>query len=178
MARYTVADLNNLAELSAATMTPEQMEAFAVAAASIGDTYTLRNRFLMWVQNPNVTRVAGFHAWKDRGRKVRKGARGLAILAPVTRKKKDTDNNADDADSGRTDEDAPRKVVAVRVTYVFDRSQTEPIEACTDHDATPGQECPNCADAGESAPAGPRPTADELAELLADLTEAAEDDAA
>lgn len=187
MARYTVSDLNALAELAAAMISPEQLEEFAQAAAAIGDDYTLRNRFLMWVQDSSVRSVAGFHAWKDRGRKVRKGGRGIAILAPVTARKKDADTGASDSAPAKqgqgeagTDEQA-RRVVAVRVTYVFDISQTEPTGECAECGAEAGQECDGCTSDDrssiplhETAP----PTAEELAELLASFAPEVEDDAA
>ncbi len=35
-------------------------------------------------QAPQATRVAGFRSWQSLGRQVRKGERGIAILAPCT----------------------------------------------------------------------------------------------
>lgn len=182
MGRFTVADLNSLAELTAAMITPEQMEQFAVAAARIGEDYSLRNRFLMWAQNPDVACVAGFHAWKDRGRKVRKGGRGLAILAPVTRKAKDAESGEGEGGNGEQGPaDAPRRMVGVRVTYVFDIAQTEPIEACPKCPAGPGQGCEatacTSAGRGELTASGARPTSEEIAELLTDLTSSEEEGA-
>src|SRR5207249_587939 len=42
-------------------------------------------------QKPDATRVAGLYAWNQLGRKVKKGERGIRILAPVIgiRRKKD-----------------------------------------------------------------------------------------
>ena len=44
-------------------------------------------------QRPNATRVAGLYAWNQLGRKVKKGERGIRILAPVigVRRKKDAE---------------------------------------------------------------------------------------
>src|SRR5688572_33061229 len=45
--------------------------------------YSLNNRLLIWLQRPNASQVAGFQTWKSLGRSVRKGEKGIAILAPV-----------------------------------------------------------------------------------------------
>ena len=57
--------------------------------------------------------MAGFHDWRKAGRVVRKGAKGLAILAPMARKR-------DDGEEGTA-------LAGFRVVYVFDVSQTEPM---------------------------------------------------
>src|SRR5579859_1906367 len=54
----------------------------AMALAS-HDGYSDRNAMLIAMQMPTATDVAGFHAWKDRGRCVKRGERGIAILAPA-----------------------------------------------------------------------------------------------
>jgi hypothetical protein len=49
--------------------------------------YSWNNVLLIASQRPNASHVAGFHAWHDLGRNVKKGEKGIMILAPVTRKK-------------------------------------------------------------------------------------------
>jgi len=44
----------------------------------------LGNLLLIGAQAPQATRVAGFRSWQSLGRQVRKGERGIAILAPCT----------------------------------------------------------------------------------------------
>ena len=44
--------------------------------------YSFSNALLISLQRPDATRVAGFHARRGIGRAVRKGERGIAILAP------------------------------------------------------------------------------------------------
>lgn len=44
--------------------------------------YSLHNQFLIAVQDPGATRVAGFRAWLDLGYAVRKGEHGIRIWAP------------------------------------------------------------------------------------------------
>jgi len=52
--------------------------------------YSLHNVCLIVAQRPTETRVAGFHTWRTLGRFVRKGEKGIAILAPVPYKTKPT----------------------------------------------------------------------------------------
>jgi hypothetical protein len=44
--------------------------------------YSFGNQILIMLQRPGATRVAGFNTWKDLGRYVKAGERGIAILAP------------------------------------------------------------------------------------------------
>jgi len=44
--------------------------------------YSIYNQMLIALQRPAATRVAGFVTWKDLGRHVRFGEKGIAILAP------------------------------------------------------------------------------------------------
>ena len=45
--------------------------------------YSFRNLLLIVQQNPQASRVAGFHDWLKMFRHVRKGEKGIAILAPM-----------------------------------------------------------------------------------------------
>ncbi|MGH2699827.1 MAG: ArdC-like ssDNA-binding domain-containing protein, partial [Actinomycetota bacterium] len=76
---------------------------------------------LIYSQRPEATRVAGYRAWQRLGRQVRKGARGIAILAPCVYRTKVKDEEG---------EREHRSLAGFRVEYVFDISQTdgEPIE--------------------------------------------------
>src|SRR5579872_6175696 len=49
--------------------------------------YSLRNVMLIASQNPTATHVAGFHTWHKLGRFVKKGEKGILILAPIVRPK-------------------------------------------------------------------------------------------
>ncbi len=83
--------------------------------------YSFGNALLIAFQKPESTHVAGFHAWKKLGRQVKKGEKGIAILAPLVYRCK-----VEDQDDGRSSE--PVKVKALRgfrVVYVFDVSQTD-----------------------------------------------------
>lgn len=80
--------------------------------------YSFGNCLLIALQRPDATQVAGFHRWKELGRQVKKGEKGVAIFAPMSYRKQDTD--ADDEDSGKV-----RELRGFRVVHVFDISQTE-----------------------------------------------------
>jgi len=49
--------------------------------------YSYGNQILIMLQAPEATRVAGFNTWKDLGRWVKKGEKGISILAPVMPKR-------------------------------------------------------------------------------------------
>jgi hypothetical protein len=55
---------------------------FLLAMSKFHD-YSIGNLILIAIQKPDATRVAGFNTWKDLGRWVKKGEKGIAILAPV-----------------------------------------------------------------------------------------------
>ncbi|MEQ1907525.1 MAG: ArdC family protein [Vicinamibacterales bacterium] len=71
--------------------------------------YSWHNVALIASQRPTATRVAGFQTWRTMGRCVRKGEKGIAILAPIVgrRESEAADDNA-------------RTIVGFRAAYVFD----------------------------------------------------------
>ena len=82
-------------------------------------SYSFGNIMAIARQRPTATRVAGFSTWKELGRFVKKGERGIQILAPIVghRRKKD----ASDQDSG-PDQAKPQSVlIGFRAVYVFER---------------------------------------------------------
>ena len=54
--------------------------------------YSAGNVMLIMAQRPDASRVAGYNRWKELGRYVKKGERGIAIFAPVTYKIKADDD--------------------------------------------------------------------------------------
>ncbi len=74
---------------------------------------------LITVQKPEATRVAGFKTWKDLGRFVKKGEKGIAILAPCLPPKELKPEPKEE------DEEIMASPVYFRVVHVFDISQTE-----------------------------------------------------
>jgi hypothetical protein len=71
------------------------------------DSYSPSNALMILCQKPHATQCAGFHAWREAGRIVRKGSKGAAILVPL----------------GVGDDDKPR----FSWRYVFDITDTDPI---------------------------------------------------
>jgi hypothetical protein len=79
--------------------------------------YSLRNVMLIASQNPKATHVAGFHTWHKLGRFVKKGEKGILILAPIVRPKNQSVE--------QTETDESSTAVGFRAAYVFDISQTD-----------------------------------------------------
>lgn len=78
--------------------------------------YSHSNIMLILLQRPNATRVAGFNTWRNTfGRTVKKGEKGIAILAPVPYKVEH--ENIDGAKTAETK-------LRFQTAYVFDVSQT------------------------------------------------------
>ncbi len=87
--------------------------------------YSFGNILEIARQKPDATRVAGLYAWNQMGRKVKKGQKGIRILAPLigTKRKKDSE-----AEKDITKQNQP-VLVGFRAVYVFDVSQTEGAES-------------------------------------------------
>jgi hypothetical protein len=75
-------------------------------------------------QMPTATRVAGFWTWKNLGRSVKAGQKGIRILAPIVgvRRKKDEEANKDITKQNE------RILLGFRNTFVWDISQTDGID--------------------------------------------------
>jgi hypothetical protein len=86
--------------------------------------YSFGNILEIARQKPDATRVAGFWKWKELGRSVKKGEKGIRILAPIigVRRKKD-----EEAEKDITKQNTA-VLVGFRSAYVFDASQTEGAE--------------------------------------------------
>ena len=96
--------------------------------------YSLNNVMLIHSQRPDATLVAGFNKWKNQfGRHVKKGERGIQILAPVPFKKKVDEVKLDphtkapmlDKDGNLVKEEKEVSVPMFKVVSVFDVSQTD-----------------------------------------------------
>jgi len=90
-------------------------------------SYSFNNQMLIWLQSPDSTRVQGFHAWKKLKRTVKKGEKGIGIIAPmVYRKDKEASNSASNSEkSGNSPESDEKSIRGFKVVHVFDVSQTE-----------------------------------------------------
>ena len=89
----------------------ETFAAWLRARAAFHD-YSLNNVCLIVSQRPDATRVAGYKTWQKLGRQVRKGERGIRILAPCVVKRE-------------TDDGTEQRAMFFRTVSVFDVSQTE-----------------------------------------------------
>jgi antirestriction protein ArdC len=78
--------------------------------------YSWHNQMLIWRQKPDASFVGGFNTWLKCGRYVRKGEKGIAILAPMFFKDKRQNGDGTDAEVQR---------IWFKVVYVFDISQTD-----------------------------------------------------
>ncbi len=96
-----------------------------LAAMSRFHNYSFGNQLLIAVQNPDATRVAGFRAWEALGRHVKKGERGLSILAPkvIRVPEKDAAGNPVVGADGKPVKRG--QVIGFTGATVFDISQTE-----------------------------------------------------
>jgi len=74
--------------------------------------YSLGNVLLIAMRCPQASHVAGFRTWQRLGRRVRKGERGIRILAPIVHRPRNADDDSE-------------CVVAFKTVCVFDVSQTE-----------------------------------------------------
>jgi hypothetical protein len=86
--------------------------------------YSFGNILEIARQKPDATRVAWFWKWKELGRSVKKGEKGIRILAPIVgvRRKKQ-----EEAEKDITKQNTA-VLVGFRSAYVFDVSQTEGAE--------------------------------------------------
>lgn len=101
--------------------------------------YSVNNSILIMLQKPDASAVAGYNDWvKNFHRYVKKGEKGIKILAPAPYKKEvdvpvldNSGNRVVGADGKELTEHKEIKVPAFKVTAVFDVSQTdgEPLPA-------------------------------------------------
>lgn len=96
--------------------------------------YSVNNVMLIHMQKPDATHVAGFNKWRDNfGRNVRKGEKGIKIIAPTPYKKKIEEAKLDpdtklpmlDVDGNAIMEEKTIQIPMYKVVSVFDVSQTE-----------------------------------------------------
>jgi len=87
-------------------------------------SYSFQNVLLIATQFPTATRVAGFNTWKSVGRNVRKGEKGIRILAPMISRKKEADSSVSIAES-KGDSEKTLVLRGFRFVHVFDQSQTD-----------------------------------------------------
>ncbi len=80
--------------------------------------YSFGNVILIWSQFPEASFVAGYRKWQQLGRQVRKGEKGIRILAPLIGKAKAKEDQP-------TPNEGEKAVYGYRSVPVFDVSQTD-----------------------------------------------------
>src|SRR5712671_3301874 len=80
---------------------------------SLFSKYSLNNLFLIARQRPDARRVAGYQTWRKLGRFVRKGEKGIAIIAPLVRRKSDEGTESE------------RLIAGFKVAHIFSEEQTD-----------------------------------------------------
>jgi antirestriction protein ArdC len=80
-------------------------------------TYSFLNVLLILKACPTASRVAGYKTWQSFGRQVKKGEKGILILAPMFRKQAENPDEAKDTETSRT-------LSGFRPVYVWDKEQT------------------------------------------------------
>jgi hypothetical protein len=86
--------------------------------------YSFFNRILIYIQKPDATKVASYKKWQEKHRQVKKGAKGISVLAPIISKDKSV---PDDASMGMGELNRDKDVKGFRAVNVFDISDTEPM---------------------------------------------------
>jgi N-terminal domain of anti-restriction factor ArdC len=102
----------------------ETLTAYLTAMARF-HAYSFSNILAIVRARPSATRVAGIRTWNELGRFVKKGEKGIPILAPMIGYRRRKDATELDANAG-TDSTVERQSVLIgfRPVYVFDESQT------------------------------------------------------
>ncbi len=101
----------------------ETLAAYLTAMARFHN-YSFGNIVAIARQRPTATRVAGFGRWKEMGRFVKRGERGIQILAPmIGYRRKNTDAVQNTDADGNVKQ--PAVLIGFRAVHVFDVAQTE-----------------------------------------------------
>jgi len=89
--------------------------------------YSYGNTILIYSQNPEATYVRGYKAWNQLGRYVKRGSKGLAILAPCFKKIEEFKEPKDKSiyQDAKGEKETKRVLSGFRVTYVYDIADTD-----------------------------------------------------
>jgi len=85
-------------------------------------TYSFGNIMLVARQKPEATNIAGIRTWNSLGRFVKRGEKGILILAPMIGQKRSREEEPSEEE--QHDHTQPR-LYGFHAVYVFDISQTE-----------------------------------------------------
>jgi N-terminal domain of anti-restriction factor ArdC len=91
--------------------------------------YSFGNIMLIAQQKPSASNVAGVLTWNSRGRFVRRGEKGILILAPMVGTKRQCTEET--TEENREAEKPQAQLYGFRAAYIFDINQTEGEELPT-----------------------------------------------
>lgn len=86
--------------------------------------YSWSNSLLIAFQMPEATFVAGFQRWLKLGRHVRKGEKGIGIMAPLAYRKVE-DQEPQQSTTAKVSDTENRTIRGFKIVHVFDVSQTD-----------------------------------------------------
>jgi len=112
---------NEAIEQLVSTLNAGRSEALTqyLAAMARFRTYSFLNVLLILRACPTARRVAGYQTWQSFGRQVKRGEKGIMILAPMFRKQTKQVPEADSEDNSEG-----RALSGFRAVYVWDEQQT------------------------------------------------------
>lgn len=84
-------------------------------------SYSPSNNFLIRTQCPHATHVAGYDKWKELGRQVRRGEKGISIFRPIIKTRLVDVTN----ENGETEQKELKRPSGFSIGKVFDISQTD-----------------------------------------------------
>jgi len=118
------ADRERLQRAARALLSSDGWQRWVRVRATNGlSRYSFGNQLLIAMQRPDATYVAGFRAFLELNRCVRKGERAIRILAPMAVRTRGTGAAGTPV---RDDGEEPRRTV-FRTVSVFDVAQTDPL---------------------------------------------------
>jgi antirestriction protein ArdC len=82
--------------------------------------YSPNNVLLILAQRPTASRAAGYRTWRSLGYQVRRGEKGIAVLAPIVTRRRPVD-----IDDELEHPEVVRILGGFRVVYVFDIEQCD-----------------------------------------------------
>ncbi|MFT3686413.1 MAG: ArdC-like ssDNA-binding domain-containing protein [Phycisphaerales bacterium] len=114
---------DNALEQLAASLKAGKSEQLTRYLAAMGrfHRYSFGNILLIACQRPDASHVAGFTTWKSFNRFVKKGEKGIVILAPMSIKPKDEQPESREQPA----EQAKKPILRFRAVHVFDIAQTD-----------------------------------------------------
>jgi hypothetical protein len=118
------ADRDRLERAARALLSSEGWQRWVQVRSTNGlSRYSFGNQLLIAMQRPDATYVAGFRAFLELNRCVRKGERAIRILAPMRLR----DRNQAAPNGERSVDDEQTKRTVFRAVSVFDVSQTDAL---------------------------------------------------